>query len=552
MVEKAVLKKVFKGGLFLTIFLLLVSCGDINMFSPFGTEGDKPLLDLSLSEGEVVSPNRSLVVTVHDPQDLDDPVPYRLQVTFLDGNGAVIETREIQDILAMDPWMPLPDRSSPGNSIMESSFMQVTFEVFDNQERLLESKIVAFFVSDMVPHIDALEVYPAGGIELGYQCLILARTDISVDDSYLRWTMDDAVLAEGMGAEISNQLIWEAPDKAGVYDLSLEIFPEEPPQILNGTYPFQAAERKSIELFVSEKRDSQASEGDAFFHHFSFSGTLSNAGFLSDLSNVIGEPYPALQDGRFGYHFPGNANLDLPLKPSEADNVEGNEAINALADEKLTLFLEGAAFLEGSGVLFALFDDKNLLARLEKDPEGNIVFYLDGGAAEVVDNKEGVKDENGEDENGVEATDLEPEAEPFLSPDPNSPVLESSEEELSELVIILDSKESLEQGFPEGHIVYRISYPLNEPITGEFVFSFDPAASTLELAWNPLSAPGAENDLENDIENDPDGELLSYFLPIASLEEELSRFQPDRVIMGGEGALFLSFLAIGASNNFEQ
>lgn len=578
-------------GLLVPLFLgLLVACGDINMFSPFGSDEEQSWFDLSFSTGEVLSSGRQITLTVKEPRELDDPAPARMQISFLDGTGAVIDTREVLDPYERDPWIPLPETIPEG-----SSYLQLLIDLFDNQGSLLDSRKVDFFVADQVPDISALEVYPPGGIETGYQCIIQARTDLPLDDVYLRWTMGDQVLARGTGAELSDQLVWSAPDQPGVYELGLEIFPEPPPVILNGSYPFPAAERKTIELFVSKglDEDALAALADRFIHYFPFAGNIENVGGLGDLSVLEGVVQPSLFNGSFGYLFPSDAYINLPIFSADPLMQEdaaaedpfiltrtepGDETVReSPADEPLSdglstflpnhgltddiglqestaalhLSIGAAAAPEGEGRILSLFQADTLLMQMETGPENSILLTVNAGfrpppAIEEEPQEMEAGDEmqdsaDGEAENGPAGElerELEPEGELEPEPDPEpEPGPDMELETEPEPENLLDPEIARQMGFPEDAIVFRYAVPVEEElVSGELLVKLYPVETALELVWS-----------QTDRLNEDSAEPVvteSFLVPLYQTGERPYQFLPDHLVVGGDVSLFLSRIGV--------
>jgi hypothetical protein len=283
---------------------------------------------------------KKILVDLKETED-SRPLPVKLIITMYDKyNRQIGPTLSTNELAGGSIPAIAPEAGRRG-------YHKIHFELFDEAGKLLESRDVDFFYEEGAYAIDSLKVYPAGSIAPGAAGLLFASTSME-ERAYLRWSSGKNVFARGMVSDFLDGALWTAPDKAGVYPVTVELFPEPPPDHFGGDYPFTSPISRSVELYVDPEPGPMPGAllpDDSYRALFHFHGTLENsaAAGKEDPASVTGSPRPFVRDGVFGYRFSAGDSLEVPLTQPLTDNVR----IDYAADT-----LESGA----SGMLFRLLD----------------------------------------------------------------------------------------------------------------------------------------------------------------------------------------------------
>ncbi len=320
------LRRIIITAAFLAGTLFFSGCGDMNLLFPFGDEDtDRSYLQVSIDSGAIVPVEKQISVDLKETEE-SRPLPVKLIVTMYDKNN-----RQTGQPLSIDELtggaIPaiVPTAGSRG-------YHRIHFELFDEAGKLLESRDVDFFYEEDAYVIDSLKVFPAGSIAPGAAGLLFASAS-ALEDAYFRWSSGKDIFARGMVSDFMDGALWTAPDKAGVYPVTVELFPEPPPEHFGGDYPFTSPVSRSVDLYVDPEPGpvpGALKPDDAYRALFHFHGTLENSAVAGeeDPAAVNGSPRPFVHDGVFGYRFSGGDSLEIPLSGQPVDNVR----INYFAD----------------------------------------------------------------------------------------------------------------------------------------------------------------------------------------------------------------------------
>ena len=247
--------------LFYTILILLViltGCSDFS--SPNTDPGEQAVEIETLSRGDIIQAGESIDIE-YTINESETPVN-RLNIVITGPDSEIIEDMEIEE-------EPLSGWVNPVE--LDESAKQGLYSIrfdFYSDEEVIFSEIREFFIAPAIGGIRSIAsyppvLYPGGG------GLFHAETDAGCDDCWLRWSLDDDVIAEGAGSDGYGSIEIKAPDSEGVYNLSLELFPFAPAE--SGGYDFGSSIRKEIPLYVNTEQKSGVNEfedSDGFFSLF--------------------------------------------------------------------------------------------------------------------------------------------------------------------------------------------------------------------------------------------------------------------------------------------
>ncbi len=335
------MRRFFITATFLATTLFITGCGDMNLIFPFGDEGaDRSYLQVSIEPGAIVPVEKEILVDLKETED-SRPLPVKLIITMYDRDNRQIGTPLSAEELAGGAIPAIaPEAGRRG-------YHRIHFELFDETGKVLETRDVDFFYEADIYTIDSLKVFPAGSIAPGAAGLLFASTPAE-ESAYLRWSSGRNVFARGMVSDFRDGALWTAPDEAGVYPVTVELFPEPPPDHFGGDYPFTSPVTRSMDLYVDPAPGPVpgALRSDKAYHAlFHFYGTLENSagGGAEDPSAVNGSPRPFVHNGAFGYRFSAGDSMEIPL----AEQLEDNVRVDYVAD-----VLDSTA----DGTLFSIAD----------------------------------------------------------------------------------------------------------------------------------------------------------------------------------------------------
>lgn len=360
------------------IILLLMSC-DADM-GGFLLSPDRFTDDIVINSIE----NGSLL-TVDDliPVDIittrDELVVDEVLLSFFDSNGTLLGKISVPgdttDILNF-PSIEIPD--------VEPGYYWVTISLIENDESI-KDKTVHFFISPEEFILPDVIFYP---VEIEPESYTLFDLDFIEEGDfkpYIRWSINNSVLKEGAFEALGGRFLWKTPVYEGVYAIKLEVFPYSPNETMDG-YNFVSPYTVVSEVYVSEidrVRDDELA-GDEFIALFHFRGNFKDSGIIASTSRVIGNLYPDVRDGVFGFHFGDNSGLILEgnILPVYKDVLQDFSIIGRISPD-----------MNGSGLIYTAENfNKTFTISLEIDENNtlgteiryyNNTFYI--SADEVLD-----------------------------------------------------------------------------------------------------------------------------------------------------------------------
>ena len=268
----------------------------------------------TLSRGDIIQAGESIDIE-YTVNETETPVN-RLNIVITGPGSDIIEEMDIEEE-PLSGWVnPVEfDETAP------EGLYTIRFDFYSDDE-IIYSEIREFFIAAAIGGIRSIAsyppvLYPGGG------GLFHAETDAGCDNCWLRWSLDDDVIAEGAGSDGYGSIEIEAPGAEGVYNLSLEIFPFAPEE--GKTWDFESSIKKEIPLYVNTEQKSGVNEFEdsaSFFSLFHFRGNLLNSAdpAISGIEDLtpVGLPALAVRNGMFGYYLDGGTSfetraLGLPL-----------------------------------------------------------------------------------------------------------------------------------------------------------------------------------------------------------------------------------------------
>ena len=240
--------KVRMAGFLLIILLsIFSSCGDLGgLIPPRGTYDVKATLNGSTLEdfsliraGDEILPYFS--ASVVNDQDLTD-----LSFYLLNSRG---------EIAGEKVMIPLSNQEIKPFSLpetLEIGFYTLVFEALSEDIILSRSEMDFFYISDIKFDLNDIKVYlpsVSGSQSIAPKTTVLLEAELdfeSILDPYLVWRNEKNIIAEGKYNEGLNRILWTAPDQAGFYSISLDVFPYRLSRIVNGI-------TRSITLAISPK-----------------------------------------------------------------------------------------------------------------------------------------------------------------------------------------------------------------------------------------------------------------------------------------------------------
>jgi hypothetical protein len=238
-------------------------------------------------------------------------------------------------------------------------------------------------------------------------------------DAYLRWSWKSKVFAKGALSQGLGQVLWTAPSDVGVYTITLELFPSQPPA---GTdFPFTSSLVLSTDIFVSGGKTMAAGDLGPEASYLSLLHLQANLADAGAGAKMLGKPKAlavgtpevvSLEDG-FGYRLNGSNGIQIPwlalpveggnLKPftvsidlTVEDIAAGGAVVTAAAADKgpsLAIFLDPDQHVPqarlsagGGGVSIpwtgpSLLQNQRYLLSLSIVPQGGAIaaqWFLDG------------------------------------------------------------------------------------------------------------------------------------------------------------------------------
>ncbi len=297
----------------LTSLVLFASCSD----SFLGTGTDKSFSEIrikSLRPWGTLKNNQSVTFSIVSPGGGD--VPDNLEIYLYNSAGENImklenATFSLNSDLSLNPFTSIP-----------TGQYKLEFRVFSGTT-LLTTKDIIFFYTNSDFIVKGIESFPSG-IYPGAHVLLKSSLQIPAQaDPFLRWTMNDKVIAKGKYSDGKSKIIWTAPEDEGVYTIRLELFPVQP--LGTDDFASDSDTYMDVELFVSNLQTPSKLKllpDSSYYSLFHFDGNLTDSGFgikQAQSKNqdklkalLVGSPELVTKDDDFGYTMSRTAGFIVP------------------------------------------------------------------------------------------------------------------------------------------------------------------------------------------------------------------------------------------------
>lgn len=269
-------------------------------------------------------------------------------------------------------------------SILDGYYV-ILFSFFDNKNTNIGTIHHHFFVSSLALKVQSVGSYPSV-VYPGGECLIY--TNISTPknfDSDVIWFCDGVEIYSSRLADMPPAVKWRAPKDKTVVELSVGIFPMDPPE--GSVFNFKPPVSLKTTVFISANQPMESgdfrpdSQYDVLFH---FRGEMNDFSPYAQSREikVVGEPQLTLDSSVFGYTFTQGAALEI----ASLDELVRGEKKSQL--KPLTFDMRLNLNSEAEGTLFSVFSKKGQsIFTLSKEakkinvsidlPHGNVIQSLD-------------------------------------------------------------------------------------------------------------------------------------------------------------------------------
>jgi hypothetical protein len=299
---------------FLFLMVFIISCGE-SFFSP----ENKLINDvtiLSPENGGTIEQGETLFFEVSSTDE--DEKPDKLSINLYSSGGELIGTLEnasfaLNEQLSLDLFNTL-DTGQTGQYTIE-------FILFSGQKVLSEKKMTFFYTKEKYG-ITGIESFPPV-IFPGATVLLTAFLSIPEESNpYVRWTIDEKLIARGYMSEGVNKILWSAPEEEGVFTVRIELFPTGPIGI--DDFLFSSENYMDVELFVTETGKPSTKRlypSESYYSLFHFEGDLYDSGKGSPpvieekyrgVASPIGTPELITTDEDFGYYCEADEGFRIP------------------------------------------------------------------------------------------------------------------------------------------------------------------------------------------------------------------------------------------------
>jgi len=342
-------------------------------------ETDHQVEVMSLAEGGLLNPGDSVTFLIHSP--LEDSKALNLEINLATAGGVEIwSTQVASPLLNEELELLLPE------SLLETGQYRLTF-IISREEGSGSEKTFDFFYAVGEYRILGIHSYPPTPYPASQTILKADLIYPTGSDPYLRWRQDGEILAAGFISGGMNEIIWAAPEEAGVYSLEVELFPAQPSG--GGQEALVSSVSMTASLYVSTQHilsDNDLSPESSYFSLFHFNGALRDFGVQGKTEDgeptagleLVGAPEFVQQGDHFGYRLEPGSSLRydktiLPLSEGQLAPFTVTLAfVPAEGKAETTLLSTGNA---EEGFLFSLkFDEEEQLLAVLESPQALTVI----------------------------------------------------------------------------------------------------------------------------------------------------------------------------------
>ena len=285
--------------------LFAVSCGETGLNFPI-LEVDRGVRVLTVASGSVLAPTEE----------------FSVEVVF---DGEVVEIdRMVIELLSEGGLREFSVEFGPDNIQLPVPIeipSDITTGLYRLEVRLyyLEEIIVAatseLYVAAEPHTITGVVSYP-GMLYPGGEGLVIASFDVPEDgDPFLRWRSSGEIIDEGYLSDGADMIEIGAPDREGVFSISLELFPLAARLTRAPGEEFLSSNRFEAQLFVSFEQPQEPHElgpADNYSSLFHLRGEIEDVGRdVGAKAEFIGIPSLGIEDGSFGYRFGNGVGISF-------------------------------------------------------------------------------------------------------------------------------------------------------------------------------------------------------------------------------------------------
>ena len=298
------MKRVLAPVVLLTALFLFASCGDTGLF--LDASGEDDFVIESIEEGAVLKSSDEIQVALVYDEGVYNPES--LEILLVGQDEEIIGSTLLKGSSLTDP---LPPVSLPE---LEPGYYVIRYIVRTGEEIISDVEFPFFFTNDDYL-VQGISIYPPVILPEGAGLLEAELHIPAGSDPFLRWSSEETLIYEGLLSEGADRIEWTAPDTAGVYVITFELFPFETG--IPGSYTFSSTVSHQARVYVGEKQGTAKGDlgpEESYHSLFHFKGSLVDSGIGSDTAVLEATGHPALdmRDGFFGYYLDGVSGFYTP------------------------------------------------------------------------------------------------------------------------------------------------------------------------------------------------------------------------------------------------
>ncbi|MBN2736724.1 MAG: hypothetical protein JXR70_07060 [Spirochaetales bacterium] len=395
------------------IILFLAACGDTSFLPDLSLE-DNTLEITSHHPGSFLTENENMAFKIK--RSSENIAPLNIDIRIYSIENQLVGSLSIENIDAEEEITLAPF------SFLTTGYYKIVFDLIENASIIQEANYQFFYIEGNYS-IKSIETHPST-VSPDSPFILKSLIDSPAgSDPYLRWSMNNEVIAEGLKSQGWNNLLWTSPKEEGVYSLILELFPVAP---LSGqNFKYKSDITMEIEIYVIAEKGSMLTElnpASSYYTLFHFNESLEDLGDKSISTSSeetnsfflkkIGQPklsttenhsfFEILPDSGFNYQgfvLPESQGMISPFTLTLALKITNNQSKNILSylsDDSsfgFSLYIDENSLLKldilglehstlNSGISIAALTERFLLS-LSMIPDANninIIWYINGKA----------------------------------------------------------------------------------------------------------------------------------------------------------------------------
>ncbi len=306
-----------RHALAVSLVVVLVSCGDQSLF--MSSKADTADLQIvSVADGQVIGSAKTVPLLV-SAQNTEKNRDLEIDVTLTASSGESIWHNRSAAVLNEQSPITLPTGLAAG-------LYRLDLVLYSSGE-IVQKKSASFFIASDGWKITGIRSFPPV-ITATSTVMLKAELETPPDaNPYLRWTGKGKVIASGMRAGGLEQVLWAVPADAGVYTITLELFPSPPPA--GSDFPFSSSISLSTDIVVSggaSSRKGGLGPASSFLSLLSLQASLADAGVGARKAGKpaalpIGSPEVVTLENGFGYRLDGSSGIRIPWLALPGDSA---------------------------------------------------------------------------------------------------------------------------------------------------------------------------------------------------------------------------------------